>query len=400
MMLFVGAGLLLNSFVRLSNVDLGFDPTNVLTFQVVLPSGLETPDRARTFAEELVTRLQSLPDVQFVSYSAGLPMVWSVRRSDFFKVWPPPPPRPLGQLPSPSSLPVLLPVSRDYLGVMDIRVTAGRGFADAGAQDRVMLINEAMARRAFPGEDPLGRTVYAPGGDGLGWQIVGLVEDSRFSGIDCSRRYYGRGGWDSCRAEPQYFLDLLLFANSRTSGSPVVPTYFAVRTHEDPVTVLPNVRAIVRQFHAQAAVDKVATMEQLLSNQLLRPRFYAYLLGFFCFVAVGLAAVGIYGVMGYVVALRSREIGIRMVLGASRRSVLSLVVGQGAGLTAIGLALGLGGAIAVGRYLDSFLFNLTPVDPSTLASVTVLFALVSILAAYLPARRAAALDPLASLRHE
>jgi len=176
--------------------------------------------------------------------------------------------------------------------------------------------------------------------------------------------------------------------------------YFVARTGGEPTALVPTVRDIVRQLAPGTTVDLVAPMEQLVSNSISRPRLYAVLLGIFAAVATVLAAVGMYGVMAYAVAQRTREIGIRIALGAERADVMRLVVRKGLVLTGVGLAIGLVAATVATRYLESFLFGLTPLDPSTFVGVSLIFALIAMLASYIPARRATNVDPLVALRYE
>jgi putative ABC transport system permease protein len=176
--------------------------------------------------------------------------------------------------------------------------------------------------------------------------------------------------------------------------------YFVVRTNTEPATLVISVRTIVNQLDSRAAVQSVSTLEQVVSNSIAGPRFYALLLGIFGGVALALASVGIYGIIAYSVTQRTREIGIRMALGANSGTVLGLVLRQGFVLAGIGLAIGIGGAVGATRYLKSMLYGLTPLDSMTFAYVIVLFAAISLFASYVPARRATKVDPLAALRDE
>ena len=176
--------------------------------------------------------------------------------------------------------------------------------------------------------------------------------------------------------------------------------YYAARTTGDPASIVPSVRSIVQQLDAQAVLFYVAPMEQLVASTISRPRLYAVLLGIFAAVGVGLAVIGIYGVMAYSVAQRTREIGIRMALGARRAQVLALVVRQSALLTVVGIVIGLSGAALLSRYLEGLLFGVTPLDPVTFAAAAALFTLVALVGAYGPTRRATNVDPLVALRTE
>jgi putative ABC transport system permease protein len=273
---------------------------------------------------------------------------------------------------------------------MGVRLVAGRMFEDQDGAGRpqVLLINQTLARSGFLGDHPIGKQVYAMGR--TPWEIVGIVSDVRQFDLDQE-------------PDPQIFVDYRqepppppMFAGQ---GPPPAP-YFAVRTTDEPFAVASSVRSIVRELEPQATVDNIATMEQLVSNSLSRPRLYAVLLGLFAAVAVALTAIGIYGVMAYSVTQRRREIGIRMALGAQRGNVMALVLVQSVVLTAIGIVLGVGGAFAVTRYLAQMLFGVTPLDPATFVVVSLLFASIAALASFVPARRATQVDPLVALRSE
>ena len=382
-LLLVGGGLLIHSFVKLATVDLGFNPSQLLTFQVSRPASYR-PAELQAFAESLVERLRSTPGVQSAAYARQLPLVQlqdsitlTRRRNDVYQ--------PLGEAPD------IRFVSRDYLTTMGIRVISGRGFSDDDRAGRpaVVLVNEAMARRDFPNENPLGQTVFFGRRHEMALEIVGVVANVRQQALDRA-------------PEPQYFLDYRQLEVGESNDPPLFPAgaYYSVRTAADTGVMIGRIRTIARQVDAQATVDNVATMEQIVANSITRPRMYAVLVAILSSVAIALAAVGLYGVMAYTVAQRTREIGIRMALGAQRGEVLNLVLRQSAVLTVIGLGLGLAGAAAVTRYLEGLLFGLTPLDPVTFGAVAVLFAAIATLASYVPARRAATVDPLIALRCE
>jgi putative ABC transport system permease protein len=303
------------------------------------------------------------------------------------KAIPTPPPFDGRQLPQ---LPDVRVVSRDFLKAMGVRLVAGRAFDDndGAGRPQVMLVNETLARSGVLGQEPVGQQIYAMGR--TPWQIIGIVGDVRQFGLDRE-------------PDPQVFIDYRQEPPPPTPtaalGPPPAP-YVAVRTDAEPLAVASILRQLVRQLEPQATVENIATMEQLVSNSISRPRLYAVLLGIFARVAVVLTAIGIYGVMSYSVVQRVREIGIRTALGARRNDVIGLVLGQSLALTAIGITVGLGGAVAVTRYLESMLFGLTPLDPTTFIGVALVFALLATLAAYVPARRATTVDPLVALRCE
>ena len=382
-LLFVGGALLMRSFVRLASIDPGYAPANVLTFQVSLP-GDRPPAQLKAYAEDLIGRLQTVPGVQSAAYANQLPMVnlrdsaGGLRRTAALPAVPP----------SPENSPDARLISRDYFNVMGVRIVAGRGLSegDGAGQPRVLLINKELTRREFPDENPIGQTVYV-GRQPDPWQIVGVVENVRQFGLDRA-------------PEPQFFVDLRQWPLAGSMPAFPAGAYYAIRTGADLPTVIAAARDIVREREPQASIDNIATMDQIVSNSMARPRMYAVLLGIFAAVAVGLAAAGIYGVMAYTVAERTREIGIRTALGAQRGDVLRLVLGQSTTLTIAGLAIGIAGALALTRYLEGLLFGLAPLDAVTFVAVPALFAAVATLAAYIPARRAARVDPLIALRCE
>jgi len=382
MMLLVGGGLLIHSFVKLATVESGYNPENVLTFQVSL-ADLAPGSQLKTFADDVVGRLRLLPGVESAAYARQLPLI-AIRESAWFRHTP--------QLPDPpprqtSAAPDARLVSQEYFEVLGIRVVAGRGFGatDTAGQPRVLVVNETLARREFPGENPLGQYVYA-GRDSSPWQIVGVVADVRQFGLDQD-------------PQPQFFADFRQWPVTDPVFFTILGPYFAVRG-ADVLTLVPRARDIVHGLSADAGLYNVATMDQLVSNSLSRPRMYASLLGIFAGVAVVLAGVGIYGVIAYAVTQRTREIGIRMALGAQRFEVVKLVLGQSLAWTVIGIVLGLGGAAVVTRYLEGLLYGLTPLDAPTFVAASVTFLLIALVASYVPARRATRVDPVVALRSE
>jgi predicted permease len=379
-LLFVGGALLIRSFFKLARVDPGYDPANVLTFQIAIP-GERSSNDLRTFAEAIAARLASMPGVEAAAYARQLPTV--NLRDSAGGLWRSPdpsrPPPPIG--------PDERFISRDYLKVMGIPMIAGRGFGenDGGGQPRVLLINQALARSDFAGENPIGQRVYI-GRSAEPWEIVGVVADVRQFGLDRD-------------PEPQFFIDVRQWPDN---GPPLFPggAYYVLKTKSDPSTTLATVRDVLRQFDPRASLDNIVRMDDIVSNAMTGSRMYAVLLGIFSAVAAALAVIGIYGVVAYAVAQRTREIGMRMALGAQRADVMGLVLRQGAALTVIGIASGLAAAAGVTRYLEGMLFGLTPLDPPTFVAATLTFAVVATVASYIPARRATKVDPLVALRCE
>ena len=383
MVLLVGGGLLMHSFAKLTTVESGYNPENVLTFQVSL-ADLTPGSQLREFADDVVARLRVLPAVTSAAYARQLPLI-AIREGAWFRRTPhlaDPPPR------QTSAAPDARLVSQEYFEVLGIRIVAGRGFnaTDDAGHERVMVVNESLVRQEFAGESPLGRYVYA-GRDSRPWQIVGVVADVRQFGLDQE-------------PQPQFFADFRQWPATDPVFFTILGPYFAVRGGADVEALVPRVRAIVHELSPDSGLYNVATMNELVSNSLSRPRMYATLLGIFAGVAVILAAIGLYGVTTYAVAQRTREIGIRMALGAQRAEVLTLVLGQNLTWIVAGVVLGLGGAVLMTRYLRGLLYGLTPLDPSTFAAAAVTFALVALVASYVPARRATQVDPVVALRAE
>ena len=384
LVLSIGSGLLMRSFVELVSVDPGYDAEGIVTFQLELPAGRNLAD----VSETLAGRVQSLPGVLGAAYTRHLPLARArslvpLRTTPGLPTEPAPPPAAPGAV-NPPEWPDTRHVSRDYLEVMGIDVVAGRGF-DAGdtAGRQSLLINETLERSGLLGPDPVGRQVYALGI--LPWEVAGVIEDVHQSGLDHE-------------PGPQVFMDLRQLPDAAVLTGAM---YFVVRVGEaDPSSLIPAIRRIVQQLDAGAAVDHVATMDRLLAESTARPRLYAVLLAVFSALAIGLAAVGIYGVVAYAAARRTREIGIRSALGARRAEVIRLVLGQSAAFILLGVVLGLVGSAAVMPYLRGLLFGLAPLDARTFVSVSIALTGIAALASFLPARRAARADPLTAIRYE
>jgi predicted permease len=381
MMLLVGAGLLMRSFLKLSSVDAGYDPSNVLTFQLVLPGGRYPVPQLKELAENLVAILEKAPDVEAAAYSVQLPMV-GLRERALFRTTPAIPAQPAPGAADED----LRRVSRDYCKAMGIRIKEGRGFneQDRAGQPRVLLINESLARREFPGRSPIGETAYLMR-DSTPWQIIGVVQDVRQFAFDRT-------------AEPQVFVDFRQWPGVNPIGD--TPNYFAIRSKGDPLSIVSAVRNAVHAIDPQVGLYNIATMDQIVAHTISRPRLYAALLGIFAAVSVTLAGIGIYGLTAYSVAQRTREIGIRMALGATASQVRNLVIRQSMWLVAAGIIIGCAGSAALTRFLQGLLFGVEPFDALTLLSVVVLFFFVAAVASYSPARRATRVDPMVALRCE
>ncbi len=377
--LLTGAGLLIRSFVELTRVDVGYDASDVITFQTLPgafgPAGTE--ERGRRFLEDLVTRLAAIPGVQAAAFTSGLPQV----QSKF-----------LLNLGAESEVPGAsvrgghaFVVSRGYFSVLHVPLLAGRTFTDGdrSGQPRAFVINRTLALQYFGRADAVGKPLVAWG---LSGQVVGVVADVRQLAVDKS-------------AEPQLFMD----ARQVPAGWPVGfhdGVYVGVRTTADLAAMVPMIRQAVREIDPKMPIDSIATMDAITANSVTRPRADAGLMGVFAAVALVLAAVGVYGVVACVAAQRTREIGIRVALGAPKRGVVVLVLRHAMALTAAGLTLGVLGALGATTYLEGMLYGIRPFDAVTFAGVVIVLGGVATAAAWMPARRAAAVDPVVALRYE
>jgi putative ABC transport system permease protein len=368
MVLLVGGGLLIRSFLTLAMQDLGYDSARVVTFQA-MPRQASGPT-AGAFADQLVERLEALPGVSAAGYANDLPLVYSSFRRSVS-------PQPLDRVRPRPPLPGLHGVSPHMIHALGLRIVEGRAFSSGDVARGEALVTETFARSGFFDGPAIGRRIYSSKSS---WEVVGILEDIKQFRLDQ-------------RGSSEFYI--VEFVSPLPGG-----TYFAIRGDSDPSALAASVRSIVRQLDPAAAVDNIATMDQIVSNAMSRPRLYAVLLGLFASVAMMLAAIGIYGVLSYLVAQRAREIGIRMALGAQQRQVVSLVLRQTAVLTVAGVVIGVAGAAALSRYLEGLLFGLTPLDAGTFVAVVMLFAATAALASFIPARRATRIDPLIALRTE
>ncbi len=375
--LLIGAALLMESVVQLHRVDLGFNPANLLTARVALPALRYDTDLKKTvFFRDLVRQVGATPGVRGAAAAWYLPMMGSAGTpvQDANQ-----PPLRLNQRP----IATIVPVTPAYFATLEIAFRRGRDFAesDTAEAQRVAIINESLARRFWPaypaGPDPIGRRMLVGGVNPKPAEIVGIVADVH-QGLEASP-------W----AETVY----LAFAQN-TQGSAVL----AVRTAGDPLRFTGAVREQVRALDRDQPIAGVQTMEDLVEAAVGRRRLLAPLLGVFAGVALLLALIGIYGVISYSVAQRTREMGIRRALGAQHQDILRLVVGQGLALALAGVAIGIGGAFALTRVMGSLLFHVSATDPGIFAGIGGLFLVVTAAACYVPARRATRIDPMDALR--
>ena len=377
LMLLAGAGLLLKSFVRLLNVDAGFDPHHVLTFQLALPPArYREPSERERFVRQALANLSALPGVQAACAATRLPLnPGGSSRSIMIE----------GRTYKPDKqaeaiTPNYSVISPDFFRVLRIPLLAGREFNshDDAQSPLVFIINRAMAKAFWPDKNPVGQRIWMDASRQWG-EIIGVVGDvpRHQLGEPPQPMFYAPYAQD-----PWPFMDI------------------AVRTAQEPRGVAPDVERALQAVDKDEPVYNIRTMEEVVSSSVANHRFNLILLGSFAVLALLLTAVGIYGVISFAVTQRTHEIGVRMALGARRRTVVRMVVRHGMALALAGIALGLAGALALTRYLASLLYDVKPTDALTLISVAILLGLVALAACYLPAYRASKVEPLVALRHE
>ena len=382
--LLAGAGLLVGSFFRMLHVDTGFTSTNVTTARLpIARDRFAHPEQLLQYVRLLDDRLRAAPGVRDVAFSNVLPMQgWgdgmpflvaghafvdrANRRACFYKR-----------------------VTGSYFRTLEIRLLRGRTFTDRDTRGGapVIVINEEMARRYFKGEDPLGKRILIQeilyGQPGLGpeipWEVVGIVGDEQTGSLIDTK-------------SPGVYVTF--------DQSPTNDLNMVLRASLDPRMLTSAIHAAVHAVDKDQAIADLETLEQIKSGTVSSDRMQTMLLAIFAALALLLAAIGIYGVISYSVTQRTHELGIRAALGASRGSLLGMVILRGMQLTLIGLAIGAAGALALTRLLASLLFGISPRDPVTLIGVAAVLSAVALLACYIPARRAAAVDPLVALRYE
>jgi putative ABC transport system permease protein len=380
-MLLAGAGLLMRSFVRLQAVDPGFKLDPALTFDLTLPDArYKKEEQQIAFYDQLLPRLRSLPGVQAASAVMGLPL----SGLDFiisFEVG--------GRPPVPPSQQPAMQVrvaSPEYFSTIGIPLKRGRLFTDDDRVQtpKVVLITESAARQYFPNEDPIGKTIKlgwgrGPGKPRAGGEVVGIIGDVKDAGLNEPN-------------PPQIYLPLRQW--------PVSFMTIVMKTSVPPTSLTEGARAQVAALDPNLPLSNVSTLDAIVAKSISQQRFYMTLLSLFAAVALVLAAIGIFGVLSYAVSQRTREIGIRMALGAQERTVIGLVVRQAMLLVGTGVAAGIALALDLSQTMTKMLFSIRPTDPMTFLSVAAVLAGVALLASYLPARRATRVDPIVALRSE
>jgi putative ABC transport system permease protein len=379
-MLLIGAGLLIRSFWRLQQVQPGFQTEGIVTMRVNLPqTTYNEAAKSRGFYERLLPPLAALPGVQAIATASSVPLRGG---------------SPSTELDFPGrTLPAGVPASAEwrlvspgYFNAMKIPLR-GRDFEGRDTPPRrdtapppVIIISDVFARRYWPNEDAIGKTVVIKSFGRAVQTVIGVAGDVRSFGLDVE-------------AGPAVYASAMAYSGSNRMN-------LVIRGAGDPLTHVADVRSAIRQIDPQVPVYDVAVLTDALSASLGSRRFNMYLLGCFAAIALALACIGLFGVLAYLVSQRTRDIGIRLALGAGRRDVFRLIVGQGMALAAAGAMVGIACAMLAARVMTSLLFSVNPRDPVTFAAVPLLLLIVATLACYLPARRALRVDPLIALRAE
>jgi putative ABC transport system permease protein len=401
LILLAGAGLMVRTFLKLRDVEGGFTRENVLTMRIPLPDWKypenTTPgDRSLPagFAvfDNIASRVRALPGVQATGFTTRLPLgfggAWG--KSLTFEGQP--------RLASMAEVPLVRfgVISPGYMEAVGIRLRRGRMFTDrdTNTSQPVAIVNETFVRRFFPNQNPIGRWMMSrppeyllkplqPEDAGVHRTIVGVIADVKDRDFSTAPYPEAYAPWTQTAAEG--------WSNAMT---------LAIRTTTPPTSLIAAVREQVRQVDAEQAITQIQPLTEIVDRRLSQPRFSTLLLGLFAALAVTLAAVGLFGLLSHLVTLRTHELGIRLALGAERRDVLRMVIGQGVRLALLGLAIGLAGALALGPVLRTQLFGVEPTDPVTLASVAAGLLMIALFACYLPARRATRVDPMIALRQQ
>jgi putative ABC transport system permease protein len=378
LVLLVGAGLLIQTFVRLRALDIGLNPENVLTLRTTLPLGKYGELAKRTaFYQQVLERVRSLPGVVSAGYTTAVPLTWKGGTNSFTVE---------GHEPGPGQDANFRQVTPGYMETIGIKLREGRYLTDRDDSQAqpVAIINATMARQFWQGENALGRRFKNDGDESQRWfTVVGIVGDVKEMGLEAP-------------AKPEMFFPYQQMGGTLWN----IPRDLIVRTTGDPLSITPALRQAIWSVDSSQPISNIRTMDEILAEEVAQRRVGMTMLVAFATLALLLASLGIYGVISYSVTQRTQEIGIRMALGASRGDVLRLVMTDGLRLAATGVAIGLGAAFAITRLMAGLLYGVSASDPRTLAVVTVLLTAVALLACYVPARRATKVDPMIALRYE
>ncbi|HKB67848.1 MAG TPA: ABC transporter permease [Pyrinomonadaceae bacterium] len=376
LVLLVGAGLMVRSFIAMQRADLGIKPENVLAMQIALPrDSYEDKNKRRDFYQQLLGRVGSMPGVMNSGVVSIVPFS-SSNNSNTFQV--------VGQPPFTKGAEPYVEIRVTTPGYFDAIGTSLRGGRLFTAQDdakaaRVILVNETFARKYLPGQQPIGQRLELGGEEKEVHEIIGVVADVKNDDLDEA-------------PDPAAYLPY--------SQNSYLTMNLIIRGTQDPTRMVSGVRSEVNALDPALPVSNIKTINQMIYERVSPKRLMTYILAVFALCALLLASVGIYGVMSYAVSQRTQEIGIRMALGARTADVLKLVVSNGMKLTLIGVVIGLAGAFALTRFLENLLFHVTPTDRVTFIAVATSLIVVALLASYVPARRATKVDPLVALRDE
>jgi putative ABC transport system permease protein len=379
LILSVGAGLMIRSVAALTSVNPGFAPTQLVTFQLKLPERrYDTPQKITALFDSLRARLEADPAIRSVGSSTSLPPDLNTMTDSFVAE---------GQQIPPNQSPPVAPlvfVDENYFKTLGVPLVAGRFFDERDVPDRppVVIVNETLAKRYFPGGGAVGKRLKQGGSERPNnpWmEIVGVVGDVKYSGLNAP-------------PEPAFYL--------ADRQQPFSRRFVMVRTAADPRSALNSIRAAVSAFDRDVPVARLYTIDQLMNESVAAPRFRTTLVSVFAILGLLLAAIGIYGVMAYTVSERARELGVRVALGATTGDVMRMVLGEAFALAAAGVALGVAGAVATTRLMAALLFGVTPTDPATFVSIAGILMAIALAGSYVPARRATAVDPIATLRSE
>jgi putative ABC transport system permease protein len=379
--LLVCAGLLIQTLFQLFNQYSVLQPNQVLTMRTVLPqTKYKEPQQRQAFYEQVLDRVEHLPGVTAAGYTTSIPLIWKGGTSGFI----------------PEGITTPIPgmaydanhreVSANYLQAMSIPLRHGRYFDKRDNENsmRVAIINETMARQYWPGQNALGRRFnIGDPNDGEWMEITGIVADVRQMGLD-----------EPVKAE------MYVPYRQVTDWPGFVPRDLAIRTSGDTSNIVGAVRQIIREVDPDQPISNIATMSEVLGVEAEQRRMGMIMLAAFAGLALLLAALGIYGVLAYFVTQHTREIGVRIALGANRSNILALVLKKGMGLTLLGVAIGLAASFVLTRLMSSLLFGVKAFDPLTFVVVPVLLATVALVACWIPARRATKVDPMIALRYE
>ena len=378
LVLVAGAGLMTRSFRSVLRIDAGFDPHNVLTFSAALPLATYKDQQQHVqFFERALAKIQALPGVQAAAGTFRVPIagfatvIFTVQGK----------PVPTGQAP----IADYRTITVGYFQAMGIRLLKGREFTDRDRADTpdAVIVNEELARRFWPGEDPIGKRLQV-GTEFMRWrEVIGVVGNAKLSGLEAN-------------------IDPAIYVPFPQNSWPnaLRNSFIVLRTATDPKSLVPAIRRELRSVDPTFPITQIRTMDEIVGDSLSQRRFNTVLLGLFAFLAVALAGVGIYGVMSYGVSQRTREMGIRVALGARQSDITKLVTSTGARLAALGIAIGIVAAAISSRLISSLLFGLTATDPMTFVLTAVLLGAVTLLASYIPSRRAARTDPISALRYD